>query len=131
MRLLLLPAAVGWEYRRHGDALNVTVEPVLNRLAPLLVMGRVPVRVDGRVVLVDLVKMEAVRVLRVLKDVEPEAAGLISDLALGVAEAGRLELVREPVLDLNRHEYGYHRSSYWLGEIGNTQVVDSGIIFAA
>ena len=87
VRLLLSPPLVRRENSGHRNALDVAFEPVLHSRAPLEEVWGVPVRFKCDLVRVDLVKVKAIGVRVVLQYVEPEAARLVPDRTLGIAQA--------------------------------------------
>src|SRR5262245_54280234 len=113
MRLLRPPPGVGREHTGHRHALRLTIEPVLDGLAPLDVVGRVAVGILVRVlVLIHLVQVEGVRISGTLMHVKAQAAGLVPHRALGIAETGFLKLLGKSRLDFDGHKNGVHTISF-------------------
>ena len=91
-----------------AGALKSLFPPLRRGVPPFYEVGRLGVGLERRLVLVDLIEPNTVRVGSVLDYVEPQAAGLVVHRAFGVVQQRLNELGLVPLFDLYRRDDDVH-----------------------
>src|SRR3990167_3351508 len=115
-RSILTPGGVGGHQVLAEAALGRGGQPALALLEVELEVARLPVRRQRRLVAVDLVEIEKVRVVPVLDHVEAQAAGLVLLRMLRIVADDFQELRDVLGFYLDSHVQHYHGCTSCLGE---------------